>query len=209
MRYVTEAGCISTPGFDPWGQNFFVPQMSISICVASLISLSSSLIFAESPLTLGLWLIVIALNISLFTAILTSKWFGIILFLVYVGGLLVIFAYFCAISPNQLNDVKTIILTFILSIAPISLLLITIYSPAVSSVKWRPSSLVQSSILTLNNSIPLVAAAIILFFTIVIVIKIAPNHQGPLRPFSYCYYRTYCFENNIKPIKGLIARPIV
>ena len=162
--------------------------MTISICIASLISLSSSLIFAESPLTLGLWLIMIALNISLFTTILASKWFGIILFLVYVGGLLVMFAYFCAISPNQLNDVKTIGLTFTLSMLPIRLILMSTYSPAMPNLKWGASSLTQSSILTINNSIPLVAAAIILFFTMVIVIKIAPNHQGPLRPFSCCYY---------------------
>lgn len=183
--------------------------MTISICIASLISLSSSLIFAESPLTLGLWLVIIALNISLFTTVLASKWFGIILFLVYVGGLLVIFAYFCAISPNQLNDVKTMSTTFAMSMVPISSMLVVMHSPSVSNMKWSASSLIQSSILTINNSIPLVAAAIVLFFTIVIVIKIAPNHQGPLRPFSSCYYWPYCFENNIKPIGGLIATLIV
>lgn len=179
------AGCYSARrNLTPEDKAPFVLQMTLSVCVASLISLSSSLIFAESPLTLGLWLIIIALNISLFTSIMASKWFGIIIFLVYVGGLLVIFAYFCAISPNQLTDVKTIITTFFISFVPLSALLALTHTPATSIIKWASSTSIQTSILTINNSIPLVGAAIILFFTIVIVIKVAPNHQGPLRPFT-------------------------
>lgn len=36
-----------------------------------------------------------------------SRWFGFIIFLIYIGGILVIFAYFTAIQPNQEIRIKT------------------------------------------------------------------------------------------------------
>merc|ERR1719334_1201504 len=54
------------------------------------------------PLSLGLAIIVSTLFMCLLRAMLLSSWYGYILFLIYVGGLLVIFAYVAALSPNML-----------------------------------------------------------------------------------------------------------
>lgn len=45
-----------------------------------------------------------------------SRWFGFIIFLIYIGGMLVIFAYFVAIQPNQQFDLKTPLFFLILRV---------------------------------------------------------------------------------------------
>lgn len=158
--------------------------MLFSLASISLASISLSIIFAESPLTLGLWLILITLISSVFILSTTSKWFGIVLFLVYVGGLLVIFSYFSAISPNQLTDISVIGRTLFSSLFLIGGPVILTQTPSFlgSWIKLPVHS--QHLVLSSSNMIILVSAAVVLFLTMIMVIKVAPNHQGPLRPFS-------------------------
>jgi NADH-ubiquinone oxidoreductase chain 6 len=53
-----------------------------------------------NPIRLGVIVWAVALMSALIMGLLVYSWFGYIIFLVYVGGLLVIFGYFAAISPN-------------------------------------------------------------------------------------------------------------
>lgn len=158
--------------------------MILTIISLTLSAIAISILFAEAPLTLGLWLISITLVTSISISILTTKWFGIILFLIYVGGLLVMFSYFSAISPNQLTDIQTIAYTLILSITISISLLLQKYTPSQSNSLILPKESLPSIILAYPNILPLISAAIILFLAIVVVIKVAPKYQGPLRPFN-------------------------
>jgi NADH-ubiquinone oxidoreductase chain 6 len=74
-----------------------------AILVISL-SLCSVIIFPliAQPLSLGLSIIISTLFFCVLTAMFLSRWYAYILFLIYVGGLLVIFAYVAALSPNVL-----------------------------------------------------------------------------------------------------------
>lgn len=56
----------------------------------------------SQPLRLGLAIIVSTMFICVIIALYLSSWYGFILFLIYVGGLLVIFAYVATLSPNTL-----------------------------------------------------------------------------------------------------------
>merc|ERR1711976_644423 len=71
-----------------------------------LISLRLSRVFLfpliNQPLRLGLAIMVSTILICLLTGMFLSSWYGFILFLIYVGGLLVIFAYVATLSPNTL-----------------------------------------------------------------------------------------------------------
>merc|ERR1712048_1251973 len=71
-----------------------------------LIRVSISSIFLlplmAQPLSLGIIIMISSLFLCVLTALTLSSWYAYILFLIYVGGLLVIFAYVAALSPNVL-----------------------------------------------------------------------------------------------------------
>jgi len=153
---------------------------------ALLISLSLSLILASSPLAMGFWVLLIALACSFFSATIFNSWFALIIFLVYIGGILVIFAYFTALTPNQPLGLSIIItisrLAFFTFLALIS-----------SSNRIIPSIISSNYVSNINpitimfnpyNSALLFLLASILFFILVAVVKITNITNGPLRPFK-------------------------
>lgn len=153
---------------------------------AVLIALSLSLILASSPLAIGFWVLLIALACSFFSASIFNTWFALIIFLVYIGGILVIFAYFTALTPNQPLGLSIIIL--ISSIAFITfILLIRADNRILSSlISLSHVSLINpiTVIFTPYNSALLFLLATILFFILVAVVKITNITNGPLRPFN-------------------------
>merc|ERR1711893_494660 len=76
--------------------------MSAIILFSITTSILLLLPLIAQPLRLGLVIILLTLMICCLRALLISSWYGYILFLIYVGGLLVIFAYVAALSPNVL-----------------------------------------------------------------------------------------------------------
>ena len=154
---------------------------------ALLIALSLSLILASSPLAIGFWVLLIALACSFFAASIFNTWFAIIIFLVYIGGMLVIFAYFTALTPNQPIGLSIILL--ISSIAFLTFLFLTSslnrIIPSLISLKY--TSIINPITIIFNpyNSSLLFLLASILFFILVAVVKITNISSGPLRPFNY------------------------
>nr|QVX31162.1 NADH dehydrogenase subunit 6 [Drieschia cf. elegans BG-2021] len=150
------------------------------------ISFSLSLILCSSPLTMGIWVILLALSISFLASTIFNSWFALIIFLIYIGGMLVMFAYFAALTPNQplglTNTFFMLILTVILIMA---LLLISPLSLSQTFINFSTSPLIPISILynPTNNLILLILASI-LFFILVAVVKITNLNMGPLRPFN-------------------------
>lgn len=153
--------------------------MIISIILSIIIVLSSSILLAPNPMTAALSLLIIAIIASTTFATLTSTWIAVIVFLVYVAGILVIFAYFVAIIPNQQS---------IISANPIIISLIMVTS--ITYIIFRSSNftiLDKSIKITFfysnNNPATLLALAIVLLLTIVVIVKISNQSKGPLRPF--------------------------
>merc|ERR1711976_671149 len=77
-----------------------------------IVAFSFSLFFTSSIIAFGTLALLLAIAISLLLVFI-SPWLGIITLLVYVGGLMVMFAYFLAICPNQ-RDVKFLKSPFII-----------------------------------------------------------------------------------------------
>lgn len=160
--------------------------MLLYTAISIISSFALSLFLVQSPLTLGLWLVIIALGASILIFAHTSKWFAILLFLVYVGGLLVIFAYFSAISPNQLTEIKIIFRAALISFLFIQSSLFIFIKPSfLSSTNLSLPSI--QFIICSPNAIPIVALVVTLFITIIIVIKVSTRQAGPLRPFISRY----------------------
>lgn len=160
--------------------------------VPIILTLSFLFTRLSHPLSLGITLLLQTVLISLTVGISTySFWFSYILFIIFLGGILVLFIYVASLASNEIFSFSLI--TFFTYRATVFLFsFITIFlDPLIIS---RPSSLPSSSINT-NLSTPLIVRWIYnspsirftlfiityLLLTLVVVVKIVNLFKGPLR----------------------------
>nr|WCD24047.1 NADH dehydrogenase subunit 6 [Mancinella alouina] len=162
------------------------------ITILSL-SFSSFLLlpFMSQPLSLGLMVMISTLFMCVVSAITLSSWYGYILFLIYVGGLLVMFAYVASLSPNVLFGSGTPLLFFALSfflllgffytfpLIDLSFMGFTSEMSKFSFLKIYGTEMVSPQMISV-----LVGLAIILLINLIVVVKICYYTHASLRPFS-------------------------
>nr|QFG38939.1 NADH dehydrogenase subunit 6 [Austrofusus glans] len=143
------------------------------------------------PLSLGLVIMLSTLLMCFISAITLSSWYGYILFLIYVGGLLVMFAYVAALSPNVLFGKGTPLMFFVVLIFPI--MMIFYFYPLIdlSSISYLHifSELKFLKMYGIEMVSPqmisiLIGLAIILLINLVVVVKICYYQHASLRPFN-------------------------
>lgn len=158
---------------------------TIIILISTSIALSFPI--ALTPSNAAIWILFMAFILTINFAINYRSWISLIIFLIYIGGMLVIFSYFSALSPNSIIPNYTLgFALFYSSIIIFSLFLISkIHIPNISSSPNPSHSIIISSIYFPRTSIILLITALVLFFTIVRVVKISKRNMGPLRPFAY------------------------
>lgn len=155
--------------------------MILTILTLLVSVIAFSIFLAQNPLTIGLIILIMALFLAITFAYSISSWIAFLIFLIYIGGILVIFSYFVSIIPNQ-----TLHLSYNLIIISISLLIIALSTTIINIKPITVSSqpiILNFIYLPLNTPI-LITLALILLFTIVVVVKLAILSKGPLRPFS-------------------------
>lgn len=153
--------------------------MLISIILTSL-AINLSLILTPTPLSLGIWLLTISIIIMITMTFFMSSWFRFITFLIYIGGILVIFAYFIALQPNQPLFLHYPIVFLFISIILFSSL--PLYQTNISILSSTSTSILY--LLIKSNIIIFWAIAVLLFIALIIVVKLAKIKEGPLRPFN-------------------------
>ena len=164
--------------------------MTAVIILSFRVSLSLIFPLMAQPLSLGLAIIISTLFICLLRAIFLSSWYGYILFLIYVGGLLVMFAYVAALSPNMLfKRASPVIVLFII----FRLLRILLYFKSFGDYSLVSSMDQFSGIKVLKSygvelvspdSISiLISLALILLINLIVVVKICFYQHATLRPF--------------------------
>lgn len=157
--------------------------MSLIIFFFLTASISLTLPLASTPLTLGLWVLILAFIVATSISLPLSSWFRFILFIIYIGGLLVIFAYFTAIDPNSKLDLSNLIGITLGTMLVLTLIFSSTSLSALSTL--HAPYLISFSILFSSKNIPtLLIAAIVLFLALIRVVKITQRKEGPLRPFN-------------------------
>lgn len=155
----------------------------ILIIYLVLISTSTIILYlSTTPIMLGVNILAIALLLSATLASSLRSWYAFLVFLIYVGGILVIFAYFLALTPNQQIPTKRNIIFILITIVTLTTVIL------VTDIKLSiPKEIVQgnSYLYLINNTPILIILALILILTIVIVVKLTTRSKGPLRPFNY------------------------
>ena len=143
------------------------------------------------PLSLGLSIIISSLFLCTLTALTLSSWYAYILFLIYVGGLLGIFAYVAALSPNVLfrggGPLLFFVSTFILLLAllytsPFPDL--TILSSVENAATTKTLKRYGSQLVSEGSAFILIGLGLILLINLVAVVKICYYQHASLRPFS-------------------------
>lgn len=153
--------------------------MTLILFNTTLITLVISCLTAVSPINLGVIIIITAIIVATITAIISTSWFGFITFIIYVGGILVIFAYFAALQPNQ----PVIRWSWLLT--PLIILIIIAANINNTPPIHYINNLSTTELYNLSNlTIPLLLA-LTLFLALIIVVKVSHADEGPLRPFQY------------------------
>nr|YP_010393231.1 NADH dehydrogenase subunit 6 [Cellana orientalis]UPX89393.1 NADH dehydrogenase subunit 6 [Cellana orientalis] len=166
--------------------------MTLMFITSMLMSMILMTPMMMQPMSLGLNLMLMVSLTSVFMASFTSTWYSYMLFLIYVGGLLVMFAYVASIIPNHLfSSMKTMIMMIVLLFTFLYITSIII-TPDTSttetfshmlSQKWQltatPSYLISS-----HSFFIIVFLGLILFTNLLSVVKVCYYQGGPLRPFQ-------------------------
>jgi len=148
------------------------------------VSILSTLFFAtplsKNPLSLLLLIILISLTLAVIFRIALSSWYSFLIFLIYVSGMLVIFAYFAATTPNQPISVKSSLLNILFISIPVFA-----YSskrehfPIIKSIELQLSRIYQT-----ENGFVLISITLVLLLTIIIIVKLTKHSKGPIRSFD-------------------------
>uniref|UniRef100_A0AB39CC34 NADH dehydrogenase subunit 6 n=1 Tax=Thyasira tokunagai TaxID=3055801 RepID=A0AB39CC34_9BIVA len=145
------------------------------------------------PFSFGAMLLFVSIFFGGGISILAVSWYGFVLFLIFVGGLLVLFSYTCALAPKVKLQVekksmglKTI---FYLSIFFLFIFVLgglnTLLGP--TSVQGLGSSMSSSSGVLVPSfvwDVSIVWLVLILFLVMILVAYICKTQSFPLRAFS-------------------------
>nr|QFI35700.1 NADH dehydrogenase subunit 6 [Hydrotaea spinigera] len=150
----------------------------------------------KHPLAMGLTLLIQTTLISMITGLMTkSFWFSYILFLVFIGGMLVLFIYVTSLASNEMFSfsMKISVISIIMFIMMMFMmyfidknLLMQYSNLEMSSLNQLNSYLMENS-LSLNKlyNYPMNLLTILLMnyllITLIAVVKITKLHKGPLR----------------------------
>nr|QOL00839.1 NADH dehydrogenase subunit 6 [Nipponomeconema sinica] len=173
-------------------------MLNFSIMISNLLN---AMIFTQvnHPMAMMLIIILQTLIVALSAGMMTSTfWFSYILFLVFLGGMLVLFIYITTLASNELFLIPTkslIIMTFMFS-------LVILLSLSSDSTLWNllnsneDMNNINNELITFhsesaylltklyNKPTDLITLMLVnyLFLTLIAIVKITNIFQGPLRP---------------------------
>nr|QTC08133.1 NADH dehydrogenase subunit 6 [Parachauliodes buchi] len=148
------------------------------------------------PLAMGLILLIQTILISLITGyMMQTFWFSYILFLIMLGGMLVLFIYMTSLASNELFSfsMKSLMLNSMIII--ITMMMLFTFIPYFNMLNLDTNNLNLNFINTENNTellklynFPTMNLTLMLvsylFLTLIAVVKITNINQGPLRQLN-------------------------
>nr|WMY23794.1 NADH dehydrogenase subunit 6 [Aedes aegypti] len=167
-----------------------------------LISLITSFIFMQMkhPLAMGLMLLIQTFLTSLLTGMFVKTfWFSYVLFLIFMGGMLVLFIYVTSLSSNEMFSLSMKLFFLTLSMILMFIVFSFFFDKSIISMfinnnemnnLFSTNSLMMEDLISLNKmyNFPtnLITLLLInyLFLTLLVTVKITKKNYGPLRPMN-------------------------
>nr|AIW64948.1 NADH dehydrogenase subunit 6 [Cyana sp. MT-2014] len=166
-----------------------------------IIFISLIMMFLNNPLSMGLMILLQTLLICLISGMLISTyWFSYILFLTFMGGLLVLFIYVSSIASNELFkssfNLKLMIMFMMMFLIMFQLMYFNnlywlnfstnsdmnnIFSFINNLMINNENKINLTKLYNNNNNMIMMMMVIYLFITLIAVVKITNIFYGPLR----------------------------
>nr|ALO77301.1 NADH deshydrogenase subunit 6 [Brachinus crepitans] len=155
-------------------------------------------LFMNHPLSMGLILLIQTILISMMTGLFSySYWFSYILFLVMIGGMLILFIYMTSMASNEMFNFSPKLFLLIMSLILISILMYKSFNLIIMNPFLKNSNIMEimntminfknENINSLNmiynkpNNLITLMLMNYLFLTLIAVVKITDINYGPLR----------------------------
>nr|UZT67789.1 NADH dehydrogenase subunit 6 [Acanthobdella peledina] len=152
------------------------------ISLSILLALYFSLMISYNPLLMSINILFSALIMTYLFSSIFSSWYAFMIFLIYVGGMMVMFTYFTAMTPNQamnlMNNLKYILLFM-------SLILMLNFMFKFDPPSFFKMSFNSQGFYTTSKVVPLMMLINLLLLTMILIVKIINLSKGPFRPFNY------------------------
>nr|QNV11653.1 NADH dehydrogenase subunit 6 [Coenosia mollicula] len=151
----------------------------------------------KHPLAMGLTLLIQTTLVCLLSGMMTKTfWFSYILFLVFLGGMLVLFIYVTSLASNEMFSfsIKLISMTSIIFMLNMIILffidknILLMYSNYETLSITNMNSFMMENSLSINklynypNNLMTILLMNYLLITLIAIVKITKMHKGPLRP---------------------------
>nr|YP_010454117.1 NADH dehydrogenase subunit 6 [Inioteuthis japonica]QXJ42107.1 NADH dehydrogenase subunit 6 [Inioteuthis japonica] len=167
--------------------------MSLLLMISLGFSLSSVSMMVIQPLSLGFMLMNMVFVVSVLTSIIIFNWYGYLLFLVYVGGMLVMFMYVISLIPNFIFVSGKVFFYFFSIFFSFMMMnffvmkdMVKVSNNSVFMFNYDNMTMGGSSIIMMyNNFFCYLLLGIILLFVLISVVKICYYCEGPLRVFKF------------------------
>nr|AVN67610.1 NADH dehydrogenase subunit 6 [Asiablatta kyotensis] len=159
------------------------------------LSMLLSIMFTQinHPLAMGLILLIQTVMISIISGILSQTfWFSYVLFLIFLGGMLILFIYVTSLASNEMFFLSTKIMMSSMFILMSSFMILYLNkSPIIQNQEMLNfimlNNPIYTSITKLYNQptgIITILLASYLFLTLIAVVKIINIFKGPLRQMN-------------------------
>nr|AIW06326.1 NADH dehydrogenase subunit 6 [Drosophila erecta]QXG19196.1 NADH dehydrogenase subunit 6 [Drosophila erecta]DAA06192.1 TPA_exp: NADH dehydrogenase subunit 6 [Drosophila erecta] len=173
----------------------------IQLMLYSLI-ITTSFIFLNMvhPLALGLTLLIQTIFVCLISGLMTkSFWYSYILFLIFLGGMLVLFIYVTSLASNEMFNLSIklilfslfimlfmLILSFIIDKTSISLFLMNNEMESIMNMNsyFTENSLSLNKLYNFPTNFVTILLMNYLLITLIVVVKITKLFKGPIRMMS-------------------------
>nr|YP_010615460.1 NADH dehydrogenase subunit 6 [Abisara chela]WAT94130.1 NADH dehydrogenase subunit 6 [Abisara chela] len=176
--------------------------MSKMFLSLSLIMFSIIMFFINHPLSMGMMILIQTLILCLMSGMMINTyWFSYILFLTFLGGLLVLFIYVSSIASNEMFNFSMNNKMFFIALFLLMMLMSIFF---MNNLNWMNINFNNEminffySFLFMNNEnninltklyneqtyFLMLMMIIYLFITLIAVVKITNIFFGPLRPFN-------------------------
>nr|URX53225.1 NADH dehydrogenase subunit 6 [Rugitermes laticollis] len=160
--------------------------MKMLLTTSTLISMAFTQM--NHPLAMGMMLLMQTMMMCLISGMMyQSFWFQYILFMVFVGGMLVLFIYVASLASNEMITLST---KMMLTMTMIMMLLMMTKDQTTvnTSETMIHNTEMMNSILTMTSKLynqpngnMTIFMALYLFLTLIVVVKITNVSKGPLR----------------------------
>nr|YP_003331351.1 NADH dehydrogenase subunit 6 [Acmaeodera sp. NCS-2009]ACM45047.1 NADH dehydrogenase subunit 6 [Acmaeodera sp. NCS-2009] len=164
------------------------------ILFLKLMTMTTSAIFLtlSHPLTLGLALLIQSVMIAMITSYNHyNSWYSYILFLIMVGGMLILFMYMTSVASNEKFQYSNKITGLLITLLILFIVTAMIMDQFINTMEYKQDTQELDSIPMWKMSFSkffffpanmiLITLIIYLFVTLIVIVKITDITHGPLR----------------------------